>query len=398
MAIVVQVLTYEGERIVPPLTSRFGAGGGTIGRGDRATLKLADPKRSVSREQARVLVADGRVWIDNIGSGNAIHVGGRPVAAGSRTVLADGDIVEMGAYRLSVQLEVEADDTTRVEGSGPITAGSPAASLAARSTLEKGLTDRPSIPAELDTASIEAEIHARNQAAAQSRRVGAAATLPAIDVPATEVRAFLPPAPPLAAPVDAAGQAAADALWQAFIKGVGVAVEQPERVRPQLMTTLGTMVRTMVDGLRELVQLRARAKAEFNAERTQIKRRDNNPLKFSRDTDVALKALLSPPRTGFMPGPAAIEDALKDLQVHQNATMAGMRAAHEALIAQFTPERIERRLSGGRLLDALVPSRRSAQLWELYVAQFRAMQQEASAHSDEVFQRAFLDAYERETA
>jgi FHA domain-containing protein len=384
MDIELVVQSYDGQRVVPPITARFGPAGGTIGRGERATLRLNDPDRTMSREHARVALADGRVWIENIGSGNDIVVAGCAVAAGARSPVSNGDVIEIGAYRLGVQLQTGDGDSTRIP------AGAASVSLAAPAV-------EPAV-GEIHLTAMVAAVHASNLAAQQSHQARPAEALPAIAVPPTEVRAYLPPAPPVGPPADAAAQAAADALWQAFVKGAGVAVDTPERGRAQLMVTLGAMVRTMVDGLRELVQLRAHAKAAFQAERTQIQRRDNNPLKFSRDTDVALKALLAPPRPGFMPGPAAIEDALKDLQIHQNATMAGMRAAHEALAAQFAPDQIERRLSKGGLLDALVPSCRNGRLWELYVAQYRAMQQEASSHSEQVFEDGFLAAYERETA
>jgi FHA domain-containing protein len=384
MDIELVVQSYDGQRVVPPITARFGPAGGTIGRGERATLRLNDPDRSMSREHARVTLADGRVWIENIGSGNDIVVAGCAVAAGARSPLTNGDIIEIGAYRLGVQLQAGDGDSTRIPaGAASVSPAAPAAEP---------------VVGEIQLTAMVAAVHASNLAAQQAHSARTAHALPAIAVPPTEVRAHLPPVPPVGPPADAAAQAVADTLWQAFVKGVGVAVDAPERARPQLMVTLGAMVRTMVDGLRELVQLRAHAKAAFQAERTQIQRRDNNPLKFSRDTDVALRALLAPPRPGFMPGPAAIEDALQDLQIHQNATMAGMQAAHDALVAQFSPEQIERRLSKGGLLDALVPSRRHAQLWELYVAQYRALQQEAARHSDQVFETAFLAAYERETA
>jgi predicted component of type VI protein secretion system len=375
MVVELVVQSFEGQRVVPPISARFGAEGGTIGRGERATLRLNDPGRTMSREHARVLLADGRATIENIGSGNDIVVAGRAVPAGARSPLADGDVIEIGAYRLGVQLHQADGDQTVAAGAGAA-----------------------AVPDDVPLTALVAAVHASNLAAQQAQPARKADVLPAIAVPPTEVRAHLPPAPPMAPPADAAERAASEAMWQAFAKGVGVEIDAPERVRPQLMTTLGAMVRTMVDGLRELVQLRAHAKAAFQAERTQIQRRDNNPLKFSRDTDGALKALLAPPRPGFMPGPAAIEDALRDLQIHQSATMAGMQAAHDALVAQFSPEQIERRLSKGGLLDALVPSRRHAQLWELYVAQYRALQQEAARHSDQVFESAFLAAYERETA
>ena len=71
----------------------------------------------------------------------------------------------------------------------------------------------------------------------------------------------------------------------------------------------------------------AALKREMRAELTMIVSRENNPLKFSPNVDVALQHLLGPPAPGFMPAAPAVRDAFDDLRAHQLGVMAGMRAA-----------------------------------------------------------------------
>ena len=58
------------------------------------------------------------------------------------------------------------------------------------------------------------------------------------------------------------------------------------------------MLKIAVGGLQRLVTMRARAKNEMQALMTMIAPRDNNPLKFSPDEELALQMLLQPPSRG----------------------------------------------------------------------------------------------------
>jgi FHA domain-containing protein len=140
--------------------------------------------------------------------------------------------------------------------------------------------------------------------------------------------------------------------------------------------------------------MRARAKNEMQAEMTMIQVRDNNPLKFSPDAALALQMLLKPAARGFLDGPAALRDALTDLQSHQVGMTAGMRSVLEAVLDRLDPVKIESLPIKRSVLDRLSPSRRRARLWELYLKQYSALREEAQDNFQRFFGEALRDAYE----
>jgi FHA domain-containing protein len=154
------------------------------------------------------------------------------------------------------------------------------------------------------------------------------------------------------------------------------------------------MMKIAVAGIQRLVTMRARAKSEMQAEMTMLQARDNNPLKFSPDPALALQMLLQPPARGFLPGPAALREALGDLQSHQVGMTAGMRAILEAVLERLDPAKLEALSAKRSTLDWLRPGRREGALWELYLKQYQSLREEACDNFQRFFGEAFREAYE----
>jgi len=186
----------------------------------------------------------------------------------------------------------------------------------------------------------------------------------------------------------------ADALWAAFCEGAGVRVALPQGLNPDQMRVIGTMLREATEGALRLMAVRATAKTELRAAVTTIRARNNNPLKFSPNAQAALEQLLQPPLRGFMPGPAAMQDAMHDLVGHSIGTMAGMRAALAGVLGRFEPADLERKLIGTSLMDSVLPMNRKAKLWDLYLQHFGTIRDAAQDDFHELFGAAFVAAYE----
>lgn len=187
-----------------------------------------------------------------------------------------------------------------------------------------------------------------------------------------------------------------DALWRAFCESAGVRIELPQGLNPELMRVIGSLLRASVDGMVQLMAIRAATKHELRADVTMIQSRNNNPLKFSPDAQGALEQLLQPPLRGFMAGPAAVNDAMHDLVGHTIGTMAGMRAALEGVLQRFQPSVLEGKLVGSSVLDTLLPMNRRARLWELYLQHYETIRQEAQEDFHALFGKAFVAAYEQQ--
>ncbi|HMZ01434.1 MAG TPA: type VI secretion system-associated FHA domain protein TagH, partial [Burkholderiaceae bacterium] len=188
----------------------------------------------------------------------------------------------------------------------------------------------------------------------------------------------------------------AETLWRAFCEGSGAHFDPPQGLNPELMRVIGSLLRASVEGMVQLMAIRAATKHELRAEMTMIQARNNNPLKFSPDAQAALEQLLQPPMRGFMAGPAAVHDAMNDLVGHTIGTMAGMRAALEGVLQRFQPSVLEGKLVGSSVLDTLLPMNRRARLWELYLQHFESIRGEAQEDFHTLFGKAFVAAYEQQ--
>lgn len=196
------------------------------------------------------------------------------------------------------------------------------------------------------------------------------------------------------APPPAAASSGEHELWAAFCEGAGVNVELPATA--ELMRTAGSLLRNAVAGTLRLMEVRRMTKHELRAQVTVIRSRDNNPLKFSPDAQLALEQLLKPPVRGFLPGPAAMTDAMHDLVGHSIGTMAGTRAALEGVLDRFAPGELEAKLVERSVLDSVFPAKRQARLWNLYLQKFEAIRVEAKDDFDNLFGKAFVAAYEQQ--
>lgn len=202
--------------------------------------------------------------------------------------------------------------------------------------------------------------------------------------------AALPEAPPIARPAAAAADDAS--LVAAFLRGAGMpdaALGDPAAVFQEL----GRAFRVLVGELRAALIARAAVKGEFRIEQTMIRSSGNNPLKFSAGDDDALAALLGSGRRVEMKPSAAIADALRDLRLHELATMTAMQAAVRTLLQQFDPVALREEAEQGGL--ALVPAQRKARAWDAFEKLHARVSKALADDFDSVFGKAFARAYEQ---
>ncbi|MFE0752564.1 type VI secretion system-associated FHA domain protein TagH [Inquilinus sp. NPDC058860] len=211
---------------------------------------------------------------------------------------------------------------------------------------------------------------------------------PPAERPTAEPAHIEPAATPAAAPMD---------LIKVVLEAAGLDPAQfpPERAEA-LARTIGSIFRATAQGLIESLDARTTLKTEFRIERTAIRPRDNNPLKFSATAEEALMAILSPPLPAFAGGAEAIEEAFRDIRNHELATIGGMEAALGHLIESLAPQAVEAAANGTTSgLGAVLPAARKAKLWDAYVARHRQVSETASENIRDLFGRAFAEGYER---
>jgi FHA domain-containing protein len=94
----------------------------------------------------------------------------------------------------------------------------------------------------------------------------------------------------------------------------------------------------------------------------------------------------------------AMRDAFDDLRAHEVGVIAGTRAALTEVLGKFDPAVLGDKLARGSVLESLMPSARKAKLWDMYLERYLQIRREAEDDFQSIFGRAFVQAYERETA
>ena len=325
-----KLTTLRGPETVALQTRQVDDGEFSIGRGFSNDWVLPDPHRHLSKRHC-TLSRRGDSWeiADTSTNGTFLNRDETPLSQGGPRILQDGDRVRLGTYELEIRIAAD---------------------------------PKPTPPA-----------HEPERADERTRIFPRAVTLP--------------PAPlPVESPV-----ASGDPL-DAFLRGAGM-----EQMRPEdpgaAMASLGAAFRALVEGVRRVLLARASIKSEFRIEQTMIRARGNNPLKFAPTDEAALAALLGLAGSQELAPAEAVRDALRDLQLHELASVAAMQAAVRALVAQFDPERLRAASEQGGI--TLVAAQRKARAWDAFEALHARTTRALDDDYESVFGRAFADAYER---
>lgn len=172
------------------------------------------------------------------------------------------------------------------------------------------------------------------------------------------------------------------------LRGAGLDVDS---VDPQVAEQLGQVLRTVVEGLMEVLRARGEIKGEFRLQQTTFKPRENNPLKFSVNVEDALHNLLVKRNAAYLNTPAAFEDAFADVRSHQLAMLAGMRAAYDSMLARFDPAALAAQFDArpGRKLSIGLGA--GGRHWD----SFNEYYKEVTRDRDDCFRRLFGDQFAR---
>jgi type VI secretion system protein ImpI len=438
---------------VAPETREVRGGEFSIGRGTENDWVLPDPERFLSKRHCILAYRSGSWQIADLSTNGAFLNGeAEPIGQGQPRDLRDGDRLRLGAYEIELRIAeasmlrgplsvrtgsfaldpfatpanpavgpVEEDpflhrrtehdpftsdlvpasinlppdydplspEASEISFTGPTQADhSPHLEDAFRPAVAHALLpddwDREPTPQSAATAEPATAEPARARQVTQPP----ASSLVSASAPASAAAPLAPPLEPLAI---ARTGIPADDLLAAFLHGIGLPDARPGDPAAA-MEALGVAFRALVSGLRLALIARGAIKGEFRIEQTMIRSRGNNPLKFSADDDDALIALLGAGRRTEM-GPAeAVADALRDMRLHEVATIAAMRSAVRALISRFDPVKLRLAEHGGL---HLVPVQKKARAWEAFEALYSQTSQALVDDFDSVFGRAFARAYEQ---
>lgn len=402
--------------------------GSSIGRSPECDLVLDDPLRLVSRRHAWIVPSgpDGAM-LHCISTSASLMVNGEIVPPGGECPVAKGDRVCIGAFEFVLEAQQPAE-AALIELSRHVAAAVPApdepvpppvvaAPRPAAATPPDFRSSRLDRWFELDTvadplgpksplaalAALEerAMTPTPPRPAATAGGGAAAAPAPLRPVVPAPARAEPPrdPTVPVAAPAAAAPAAATELPPRsAFLRGAGLSDDPSLGSDAAWAEHVGALLRSLTEGTFELLRSRAVTKQNMRAERTQIVARENNPLKFAPDATECLRLLLQErAHPGFLPPLDALADAHRDLQLHQLAMLAGMRAAVAEMVLRLDPAAIEAAAGAPRGWSRFVPWRREAELWQRQREHHAQVLANLDDAFDAAFGREFLLAYEEQS-
>lgn len=176
--------------------------------------------------------------------------------------------------------------------------------------------------------------------------------------------------------------------------GLGLDPSRAPNLPPAEFARLaGAMLREALHGTMTVLRSRSTTKREARLDTTVIVARDNNPLMFFPDVDSAFAQMLTGRSAGYLPPDQALEQAFVDIESHELAVIAGMRAALSQVLARFDPAALDAQLTEQGVMDKLL-SNRKAKLWDRFVEMQAQVARESDDDFQKLFGKAFNDAYE----
>jgi type VI secretion system FHA domain protein len=405
----------------------------TIGRSAECDWPLPDPLKSLSRKHCTLEFSAGSWQVRDLSAnGTFVNSLSSPVGRDQVQHLRDGVRLLLGDYEIEVRLE---DATVAFEPIAHVVPDSPFADAprpgfaAARLPGLDDPLDGPGyvpavrsdwpiadhaassadafvppplapannkqlVPDDWFRAVDPAAVAAAPTPARPEPAVGASPVpfTPRVPAPASPLDSTVPPPAVQRAVASAAVPSDGDmvAALTALLAGGDLPPEMVARAAGDPEAALhnaGALLRAAVSGIRALLIARGSVKREFRIEQTMLRTKENNPLKFAASDEQALSALLDP-RTQSL---HAIEESIKDLTMHQVATLAATQAAARALFEQMGPDKVEAEVTGGGLFPGALDKRR----WEAYKRRHARLLEQFDDDFESAFGKAFARAYEQ---
>jgi len=413
-------VTCDQNKAPNELSIMVDQNGCSIGRGNDNDIVLPDSQRIISHRHANIYFTDNNYFLtDTSTNGTYVNHSLDPVGNGNNVKLHDGDILSIGEYECRVSMVV--NDNVAADG---VINPAPELDLEQPPIAQPWETPLP-LPYEIPESpplrknhepeqtpndfytpdAINSTIAEAEELAAKNGTVEEQFFRPPEAIPedwaklrdnnekqppparpkpaqmpekTPEKAHALPTAQPHQAdilkPVTIEAQETLEANKQAitaFLNGANLdSIElTPEQIT-QVMHTAGQLLHAMTDGYKQILETRASLKNEFRLGMTTIRPAENNPLKFSIDTEDALTKLLFPLEKGYLAPLAAVHEASDDIQAHQMATLSGLRVALNTLVQHFDPQRLEQEFQDVSVVDGLLPFVRKAKYWDLFKSRY----------------------------
>lgn len=433
MLLELTVVSYHRLSSRQEAIKTFDQFGGTIGRAETSDWYLPDPERVVSGTHARIDLRDSSFYITDL-STNGVYVNRsvQPLGADNAHRLADGDFLALGEYEIEVRLIDGVSVTSSVTSS-------PTPNAPDFTHEDKSLISSSAKPNKVETP-VPSEtlgmgiplsdlVTPQQETNEVFTSIESIQSVDATDVSSTLDDHFLPPAPQIPEEWDKQFSTVSSLSNQpaqvsvnsvrssesvnspsnvnskfssgdedplaSLLKGMGITPDMiPSNANELWWEQLGGTFRELLLGLMDVLRNRSDTKSEFRVNQTTFKQQENNPLKFSASIDDAFHNLFNRSGSSFLPAKKAVQDAFNDINLHEEAIMAGAKGAVGGVLHQLSPESVQSKYFGASLIDKVAPAKRQARYWAIYKELHKDLQHDFSSEADRSVNDEFTAAYE----
>ena len=364
MPLILDLINAEGQSSAQKSSVTFRNAGGTIGRADSATWMLTDRSRHISGVHAEISYEEGVYYLTDR-STNGIY----DVAKNARLQknedypIAHGDRFRMGSFVFKARVLQDADHFEhQIMGElSSVSALIPDDEFLDTDPL--AMLNAPEIPSEdfelgefsvrrddnfalnesfddLDEPFLSptlASVPLAQEEQAMLAALDISNPIPVRPVPLKPEKTGSPVAgSPASAHAPDSAQRVLQVLGSAMDFDFGKLTQDE---LDSVLQNLGVLTKHAVQGLQQVLRTRADIKNKLRLGSTMVQESGNNPLKLSGNYTQTLNCMLLG-QIGYLSGPQAVRQALKDIQAHQVSSFAASRTILDSVFEQFSPTQL----------------------------------------------------------
>ncbi len=383
MPLTIKLVSEHRDLVGDDCVREYYEDGGTIGRALQNDWILPDPDRYISGRHATIDYKGGMYYLADTSS-NGVYMNGEvePIGRGNPRRLFDGDRMRMGDFEFEITID-KGESLVMPMDPEPSVAPDHIEQFVDEDVIETGMQL-------LDESEITGDDEFQSVLFGKEPKKIEPKPEPK---PEMEVKSANDES------ADQSLEVTAEDLFDSFLDGLGISrVElHPSVNRPEMMMSAGLVLREFVEGTIGLLASRANLKNAFRLDQTTVLPRQNNPMKFSDNTNDLIKQLLVGDEGEYLGARDAVREANRDLINHQNAFLDAMNSAFIEFADRFDPDELQEgfdRTLNSKLFAFLNKSK----YWNLYKDLYPIMTEKGGGRFPQMFGEDFVKAYERQVA
>jgi len=383
MPLELKILGDQAKLVGNDCVREFYDSGGTIGRSIRSDWTLPDPDRFISSQHATIDFKGGVYYLaDTSSNGVFINDEVEPLGKGNHRRLFNGDRLRLGVFKIAVSVD-SGESLVIPMDEKPSVAPDNIAQFVEEDVPQTGvkLLDEEELTGD---AAFQSALFGNDSQEAEQGSVARVDKIKNAANPKSNEK-----------PVGVT----ADDLFDSFLDGLGISrVElHPSVNRPEMLLTAGQVLRQFVKGTTDLLASRANLKNNFRLDQTSVMPRQNNPIKFSENTNDLLTQLLVGNKGEYLGAQESIREVCRDLINHQNAFLDAMNSAFIEFAERFDPEELKDGFDR-TMGKSLFGFTNKAKYWQLYCELYPIITEKGGGRFPQMFSEEFVNAYERQIA